>query len=143
MAHVKVLLVDDEEEFVRALQKRLTARGLQVETALRGDDAVKMVKAGAFDVVVLDLAMPGMDGVETLKHIRAVDDEVQVILLTGHATVQKGVDAMKEGAADFLQKPAEFADLLAKIEEVAAKKFALAAKRRERELGDILGHKGW
>ena len=111
----RVLLVDDEEEFVRALAKRLRTRGLNVEISGDGKSAVDKVRKSDFDVIVLDLAMPGMDGLETLKRLREVNPDLQIVLLTGHGSIKAGVEAMKEGAVDFLEKPAEFSELLTKI----------------------------
>ena len=139
----RILLVDDEKEFVRALAKRLGARGLNVEVAGDGESAVAMVKRSDFDVIVLDLAMPGLDGLETLKRLREVNPDLQVVLLTGHGSIKSGVEAMKEGAVDFLEKPAEFSELLAKIREASAKHMLLVEKRREEQLKDILRDRGW
>jgi DNA-binding NtrC family response regulator len=138
-----VLLVDDEEDFVRALAKRLGVRGLYVEVAGDGESAVEKVKEIDFGVVVLDLAMPGMDGLETLKYLREVDPDLQVVLLTGHGSNKLGVEAIKEGALDCLEKPAEFADLLAKIREASAKHTLLVEKRREGRVEDILRDRSW
>jgi DNA-binding NtrC family response regulator len=139
----RVLLVDDEEEFVRALAKRLKARGLNVEVSGDGESALEKVKHSDFDVIVLDLAMPGMDGLETLKRLREVNPDLQVILLTGHGTIKSGVEAMKEGATDFLEKPAEFPELLAKIREARARRMVLVEKRRQEQVADILRERGW
>ncbi len=139
----RVLLVDDEEEFVRALAKRLGARGLNVEVSGDGESAVEKVKQRDFDVIVLDLAMPGIDGLETLKRLREVNPDLQIVLLTGHGSIKSGVEAMKEGAVDFLEKPAEFSELLAKIQEASAKRMLLVEKRREEQVKDILRDRGW
>ena len=139
----RVLLVDDEKEFVRALAKRLGARGLNVETAGDGESAVEKVKTSDFDVIVLDLAMPGIDGLETLKRLREVNPDLQIVLLTGHGSIKSGVAAMKEGAVDFLEKPAEFSELLTKIQEASAKRMILIEKRREEQVRDILRDRGW
>lgn len=139
----RVLLVDDEEEFVRALAKRLTAKGLTVEVSLDGESAVEKVQQSNFHVIVLDLAMPGMDGLETLKRLREVNPDLQVILLTGHGSIRSGVEAMKVGATDFLEKPAEFPELLAKIREAIARSMVLADKRREEQVSDILRGRSW
>ena len=143
MSGEKVLLVDDEEEFVETLAKRMNARGLKVETAENGEVAIDRVKEKAFDVIVLDLAMPGIDGLETLKRVLEVNSDLQVILLTGHGTVSKGVEAMKLGAADFLEKPADFKELLAKVQEASQKKAILIEKRTEEHVSDILKNRGW
>lgn len=139
----RVLLVDDEEEFVHALTKRLTARGLNVDSAGNGEAAIEKVKQSDFDVIVLDLAMPGIDGLETLNRLREIDADLQVVFLTGHGTVKSGVEAMKEGAADFLEKPAEFPDLLAKIREASARRAELVEQRRKEQVDDILRGRGW
>ncbi len=139
----RVLLVDDEKEFVRALAKRLGARGLKVEIAGDGESAVEKVKTSDFDVIVLDLAMPGIDGLETLKRLREVNPDLQIVLLTGHGSIKSGVEAMKEGAVDFLEKPAEFSELLTKIQEASAKRMILIEKRREEQVRDILRDRGW
>jgi DNA-binding NtrC family response regulator len=139
----RVLLVDDEEDFVESLAKRLDRRGLRVETSSSGEQALEMVRRRSFDVIVLDLAMPGLDGIATLERLKQLDPDLQVILLTGHATVPKSVEAMKLGAADLLEKPADFAELLTKIREAGAKKAVLVEKRRADEVAEILMTRGW
>jgi two-component system OmpR family response regulator len=139
----KILLVDDEEEFARTLAERLEARGLRVDVAFSGEEALEKAKKKNFDAIILDLAMPGMDGIDTLKEFRAINPDLQIIILTGHATVQKGIEAMKLGAVDLMEKPAELVDLLAKIEEASSKKALLVEKQIGEQLKDILGKKGW
>ena len=139
----RILIVDDEEEFASLLSERLSARGLRVETADCGQAAIEKVRGGNFDVVVLDMVMPGMDGIETLQRLREQEPDLQVILLTGHATVEKGVNAMKLGAADFLEKPAELNDLLDKIREAHSRKLLLIEKESSKKIDDILKSKGW
>ena len=104
----KVLLVDDESPFVEALSKRLTMRELQVSIALSGPEALEKLEHDSnTDVVVLDVKMPGMDGIETLKAIKARYPLIEVIMLTGHATVESAIDGMKVGALDYLMKPCD------------------------------------
>ncbi|UCC84689.1 MAG: response regulator [Gemmatimonadota bacterium] len=143
MSESTVLLVDDEEEFVEVLAERLEARGLTVDTA--GDGALALEKAGkrSFDAIVLDMAMPGMDGIETLKGLLQINPDFQVILLTGRATLGQAVEAMKLGALDFLEKPVDIETLVAKIEEAATKKSSLKDKRIADKLSDIMRKKGW
>jgi DNA-binding NtrC family response regulator len=143
MTQYRVLLVDDEELFLTALAQRMAKRGYDVATAENGSVALELAAARNFHVIVLDLAMPGIDGIETLKKLRAVDPDLQIILLTGHATVSAGVEAMKLGAMDFLQKPADFKDLLAKIEEAGARRASLTQQRAEEAVSNIVGKKGW
>jgi DNA-binding NtrC family response regulator len=139
----RVLLVDDEEEFVRALAKRLKARGLNVEFTGDGKSAVEKLKQSDFDVIVLDLAMPGIDGLETLRRLRKVDPDIQILLLSGHGSIKSRVEAMKEGAIDFLEKPAEFKELLVKIQEASARRMVLVEKRRGKQVAGILRDHGW
>ena len=143
MAEIKVLLVDDEEDYTAALAKRFKVRGMVAQTASSGKAALETVMETDFDVVFLDLAMPGWDGVETLKHLLEAKPDLQVVLLTGHATVPAGVEVMKLGAMDLLEKPAEFEDLLAKVDEAAAKTKLLRDQRMESDLGDIIKKKSW
>jgi DNA-binding NtrC family response regulator len=143
MAYDRVLLVDDEESFVTALGKRLNARELKVETSNSGEDAIAKAKQQEFDVVVLDLAMPGMDGIETLKRLLQIDPDLQVILLTGHGSIEKAVEATKLGAMDFLQKPASLPDLLELIHEASKKRAVLMDKRISQQVADVINKKGW
>ncbi|OGQ98897.1 MAG: two-component system response regulator [Deltaproteobacteria bacterium RIFOXYD12_FULL_57_12] len=110
-----ILLVDDEEQFVSTLSARLQLRGLKVEAAGNGMDAMRLVGKKVFDAIVLDLIMPGIDGIETLRRMKAFDPGLQIIMLTGRGTVTAGVEAMKAGALDFLIKPLDLNTLLAKI----------------------------
>ncbi len=143
MANEKVLLVDDEAEFTSLLASRLEERGLRVETASNGAEAVEKVKQGTYDAVILDLAMPGMDGIETMKSLLEKRPDLQVILLTGHASIEKGVEAVKLGAKDFLEKPADLAKLLQKIKDAKTERMLLVEKKIEEDLKDILKSRGW
>lgn len=139
----RVLLVDDEEEFVEMLAKRMKARGIRVETAESGETAVEKVKRGHFDVIVLDLAMPGMDGIETYERVSEINPDLQVIFLTGHGSIQTAFDAMKMGAAEFLEKPASFQELLDKVHTACQKTMLLVEKHTEERVAEILEKKGW
>lgn len=143
MNRERVLLVDDDAEFVRVLSERLRARDLDVEAAASGPEALEKVGDASYDAVLLDLAMPGMDGIETLKLLLRQRPDLQVVLLTGHATVSKGVEAMKLGAADFLEKPAELRTLLEAIERAKATRMLVAEERMQDRLRDILERKSW
>ena len=114
-----------------------------VDTAASGSEALEKVSGESYDAIVLDLAMPGMDGMETLKRLLEQRPELQVILLTGHASLEKGVEAIKIGAMDFLEKPAEIQSLMEKIKEAKAKKMLLVEKEMEERLKGILGSKSW
>jgi CheY-like chemotaxis protein len=115
---IRVLLVDDEERFVLNLAKLLRGRGFEVATAFDGAAGVAAVaKNEGVDVVLLDVKMPGMDGIETLRRIKEIAPDTEVLMLTGHANVETGIEAMREGALDYLLKPCDIEDLAAKIAE--------------------------
>ena len=143
MNETTVLLVDDEEEFVSALGDRLEARGLRVETAEDGEIALAKAQKKKFDAILLDMSMPGMNGIQTLKGLLGINPDLQVILLTGQATLGQAIDAMKLGALDFLEKPADIETLVVKIAEAAEKKATLEDKRTEEHVSEILRKKGW
>ncbi|MEW6584568.1 MAG: response regulator [Nitrospirota bacterium] len=132
-----VLLVDDEEKFLDVLSQRLGVHDINAETATSGEEALVKMKNRNFDVIVLDLVMPGIGGIETLKRIRKENPEVQIIMLTGHGAVDKAVAAMKEGAIDFLEKPAEIGDLTDKIMKARDKKTLLVMKNIEEKVKGI------
>jgi len=143
MAGEKVLLVDDEADFVDALSARLEARDLYVEVARSGAEAVERADGTRFDAIILDLAMPGMDGIETLQQLRTRQPEVQVVLLTGHGTLQKSVQAMKLGAMDFLEKPVDINVLMDKIREAHSRMDQVEEQRTKQIIDEILRTKGW
>jgi DNA-binding NtrC family response regulator len=143
MNETTVLLVDDEEDFVSALGDRLEARGLAVDTAENGESALAKAQKRKFDAILLDMSMPGMNGIETLQGLLAINPDLQVILLTGRATLGQAVDAMKLGALDFLEKPADIETLVEKIAEATEKRATLEGRRTEEELSEILRKKGW
>ena len=113
-----VLLVDDEAPFVDTMTKRLTKRKLTVFKSYSGEEALETLKENShIDLVILDVKMPGMNGIETLAEIKKSYPLVEVIMLSGHADVESAIDGMKQGAFDYLMKPCAVEDLLAKIEE--------------------------
>jgi len=130
MSVAKLLLVDDEARFVETLSKRLTARGFDVEGALSGPEALERLAARPFDVVLLDIWMPGMDGLEVLQEIRRRHPSVRVVLLSGNASITAAVEGIRLGATDYLLKPVDIEDVLAKVEE------AFEKKRLEEEASD-------
>ena len=143
MSDYRVLLVDDEVDFVEALADRLEARGLSVQKAHNGADALGAAQEVVFDAIVLDMAMPGMDGIETLEGLLEINPDLQVILLTGRATLEQAVAAIRTGALDLLEKPAEIEHLVAKIELAATRRWSLEEKRIEEKVADIMRKKGW
>lgn len=115
---VRLLLVDDEEQFVLNLERLLRYRGFDVSVALRGQAAIDLMESGRrFDVVVLDIKMPDLDGIATLKRIKEISSKTEVIMLTGHATLDSGILAIRYGAYDYLMKPFEIEALAEKIRE--------------------------
>lgn len=112
-----VLIVDDEKDFLNILVKRLGKRGITVFQAGNGMDALELLKTEAIDVVVLDVRMPGMDGIETLKAIRETDAGIEVIMLTGHASIEVAVQGMELGAFDYLMKPMNMDELVFKLQD--------------------------
>jgi DNA-binding NtrC family response regulator len=139
----KVLLVDDEAPFVEALAKRLDKRGLEVIVAYSASEALqKLSEVGHIDVVVLDVKMPGMDGIEALKHIKTSYPMVEVIMLTGHATVESAIDGMKLGALDYLMKPCDMEVLMAKVQDAKSKKLRQEDKIAEARAMSIALRRG-
>jgi DNA-binding NtrC family response regulator len=139
----KVLLVDDEQEFLDTLSSRLELRGLKVSAVTSGEQAITEAKQQDYDAIIVDLSMPGIDGLETLKRIKADNPNAEIIMLTGHASIQSGVEAMKLGAGDFLQKPVELSELMSKIGEAKDKKMLVLQKQSQEELRKILQSKSW
>ena len=122
-----IMLVDDEVPFVETMVKRLTKRNIETTTAFSGEEGLDKLKANpTLDVIILDVKMPGMDGLEALKEIKATSPLIEVIMLTGHATIELAIDGMKLGAYDFLMKPCD-------IEELVSKVTAATKKKREHE----------
>ena len=113
---IKILLVDDAPDFTIYMKKRLVARGMDIWTAFNGQEGLDIVKNTPLDIVILDVLMPGIDGLKTLQQIKKLKPDVQVIVLTGHGTVETSVDGMKLGATDFLLKPCDFETLLDSIQ---------------------------
>ncbi len=139
----KILLVDDEQDYIDTLAERMRTRGMDVKTATSPKAALKLVEEETFDAVVLDLQMPEMDGLEALKILKKKRPELQVILLTGHATVEKGIEAMKLGAMDLVEKPADLSTLTDKINKAQAEKMILVEKKSEEKIKKIMMSKSW
>jgi len=134
----RVLVVDDEEQFAQALSERLRIRDYEVATCLNGEDALKRVKNYNIDVVILDVLMPGMDGIEVLREIKKMKPLTEVILLTGHATVETAIEGMKLGAMDYLMKPCENEELVTKINKAQQRKAEQEERIREARVKEII-----
>ena len=122
MEVMNMMLVDDEERFLSTTKKLLSKKGFEVMTATSGPEALDILRAQNIHVVILDVKMPGMDGIETLKAIKRTYPLVEVIMLTGHATVESAVDGLKSGATDYLMKPTDIADIISKATEAFEKR---------------------
>ena len=122
MEPMRVFIVDDEDDFRETIVKRLNARKIQAEGAASGIKALEVLKEKDFDVIVLDINMPDMDGIETLRHIKMMKPEIEVIMLTGHASVEFGLKGMQLGAFDYVMKPAPLNELLDTIGQAFNKK---------------------
>ena len=133
------MLVDDEVSFVEILAKRLSKRNIEIITAFSGEESLENLKTHQnIDVVVLDVKMPGMDGLETLNKIKEEFPLIEVIMLTGHATIESGIKGMKLGAYDFLMKPCDIAELVSKVEDAANKKQEHEEKIKDAERKEML-----
>jgi DNA-binding NtrC family response regulator len=138
MKQVRVLVVDDERDFATAIVERLLRRGFLATAVFGGAQALDAVKEAEYDAILLDLKMPGMDGLQTLQAIRQITADVQVLVLTGHGTVAEGIGGMQLGAADFLQKPVAIEKLCSAIDAAAEQ---TRASRNLKRMQDMK-HKG-
>jgi DNA-binding NtrC family response regulator len=134
---LKVLLIDDERDYLETMIKRLRKRNLEVAAADSGEEALRVLRETSMDVVVLDVRMPGMDGIQVLREIKRINPLVQVIMLTGHANVEVAVEGMELGAFDYLMKPANLDELLYKIQDASKAKTIQEQKiARLKEMGE-------
>jgi len=122
MVKPKVLVIDDEPDFLETVVKRLRKRQFDAAGVGSGNEAVVLLREQSFDVVILDLRMPGMDGIETLKEIKKKSPLTEVIMLTGHGSVESGIQGMQLGAFDYVIKPADFEELIEKVKQAAERK---------------------
>ncbi|MGO9021433.1 MAG: response regulator [Syntrophobacteraceae bacterium] len=122
MENLSVLIVDDEVEFLETLVKRLRKRKLDVNGVTSGEAALEQLKKTPVDIVVLDIKMPGMSGLDTLREIKKKYSLLEVIMLTGHANMEVAIEGMDCGAFDYLMKPIEIDELLYKIQDACKRK---------------------
>ncbi len=122
MEGINILLVDDEIEFVETLSKRLVKRGFNALFVTTARDAIDKIKTGQFDVAIIDVRMPEMDGITLLGEIKQIKPLIEVLLLTGYASVQSGIEGMKKGAFDYIMKPADIDELVKKIRDAYERK---------------------
>jgi len=138
MSAAKILLVDDEVPFVEAMSRRLKKREIDILTAFSGTEALDILESDrSVEAVILDVKMPGIDGIETLGEIRKRFPLVEVLMLTGHATIETGIEGMKLGAFDYLMKPCDMEVLMNKLKEAVAKKRKHEEKIIEARMDEI------
>jgi DNA-binding NtrC family response regulator len=133
-----ILIADDEKDFVDALAERLTIREYDVTASYSGQDALEKINEHNYDIVILDVKMPGVSGVDVLKEIKGIKPLTEVIMLTGNATVETAIEGMKLGAFDYLMKPCETDDLIEKINNAYKKKTEHEEKIREARIKEII-----
>jgi len=135
---IRVLVVDDEEEFVEPLRERLRMRDFDVGVAFSGEEALETLKRYNYDVVILDVVMPGKDGVEVLREMKELKPLTEVIMLTGHATVDSAIEGMKLGAFDYLKKPTETDELVEKVTKAHRRKAEHEERIRKAKVEEIV-----
>jgi len=138
----KVLIVDDERDFVQMFSLRLQSQGEKVSSAYSGKEALEVLARVPIDVVILDIRMPVMDGIDTLKQIKNIYPLIEVILLTGHGSTETAVEGMKLGAFDYLMKPAEFEEIRLKVENARKRKDDQEERIRQAEVRLLLRRSG-
>ena len=134
----RILLVDDEVVFTDNMTKLLTNRGYRVTAVNSGDAAIRSLEEDSFDVIVLDLKMPGMDGITTLKEIKKLGLFTQTLILTGHGSIDSALEAVRQGAYDYLTKPCEIDELVAKIEEAWVEKDGAEKKDMQEKIQKVV-----
>ena len=143
MENAKILLVDDETDFTDTMSQLLRTRGYRVTAVNGGESAIKALGQEKYDVMVLDLKMPGMDGMATLKEAKKLELFTETLILTGHATVDTALEAIKLGAYDYLTKPCEIDDLVQKIQGAWNKKDAVEKQEIKKNIDRIVEGKGF
>lgn len=138
----RVMIVDDEKDFVEMLSLRLEEIGERVTTAHSGRECLAILEKKEIDVIILDILMPGMDGIATLKEVKSRFPLVEVIMLTGHGTTESAVEGMKLGAFDYLLKPARFEELTEKLESARKRKDEQEERIRKAEAKLLLRRSG-
>jgi len=134
----RIMIVDDEESFANSLAERLKLRNYDITVSFSGKDAMEKIEKFKFDVVILDVAMPGIDGIESLREIKGTAPLTEVIMLTGHATVETAIEGMKLGAIDYLMKPCEIEDLVEKINKAYNRKSEHEKRIRDAHVKEII-----
>jgi DNA-binding NtrC family response regulator len=143
MEFFNILVVDDEEDFLETLVNRLKKRKIDTTGVRSGEEALDLMNKKQFDVVILDIKMPGgMDGIETLREIKKIQPLAEVILLTGHASVETSIEGMKLGAFDYILKPVKLEELLTKLAQAFEKKDSHEQKIRSARIKELIRFPG-
>jgi len=132
---MKILLVDDDQDFIDVLSDRMIIREIEVTSVTSAKEAFSLVEKFSYDAIILDLQMPEIDGLQALERLKAINPDQPIILLTGHATVAKGVEAMKLGAVDVLEKPVDIRVLTEKLKKINTPKKSWWAAKLNATLG--------
>ena len=135
---INLLIVDDEEQFLKSTAKRLEVRGFNVIAVDRGEKAIEAARTQPFDVALVDLKMPGMHGEQTLEALKKEHQWMEVVILTGHASIASAVECTKSGAYSYLQKPCEWERLLAALAEPYKKKVMNKLNIKEKRMNELL-----
>lgn len=134
----KILLVDDEKVFTENITRLLNNRGYDVTAVDRGEDALKLIEKEKYDVVILDLKMPGIDGIVTLKEIKKLDTFTEILILTGHGSIDTATEALKLGAYDYLTKPCGIDELVMKLKGAWERKESIEKKEMESKIQKVV-----
>jgi two-component system NtrC family response regulator len=136
-SNIRVLLVDDEEALLEFLSKRLLKQGFTVKAAFSGEEAIQVAKEEPYDVAVVDLKMPGIDGVETQKRLKEIQPFLQCIVLTGHGSIESALESGQRDAFQYLLKPVDYDNLLALIKDAYKKKVDIQEARFREQVEEI------
>ena len=134
---IRVLLVDDEETLIEYLSKRLLRQGFTVKAAFSGEEAIEAAQATNFDVAVVDLKMPGMDGVETQRRLKEIQPFLQCIVLTGHGSIDSALESGQEDAFNYLLKPVDHDKLVSAIKDAYKKKVEIQDKKFKEQVEEL------
>ena len=140
MSNVQLLIVDDEERFLTTTKTLMEKRGIPTRIAASGEEALRIIDESPVDVVILDVKMPGMDGEETLRRMKQKYPLIEVIMLTGHGSVDSAVVGLKMGANDYVLKPCDISEMLKKVEDAYVKKQAMEDKIRKVQVDRMISH---
>ena len=135
---INLMIVDDEEDFLNAIRRSLEIRDFHVTTANRGEKALEIAKSNPVDIAIVDLKMPGMNGLETLEALKKAHPWMEIIILTGHGTIDSAVEATQSGAYSYLQKPCELDTLMKMLIEAYKKRVMNKQQLAKKKMDELL-----